>query len=103
MVVYGVSQQEAARFGFTTNEGFSGFSAFDVARNYGKDFARYCTHQGERPLIMCHPAVSAQADDDIGPARKREFAYLASHDFVQHLADAGVCLVRGSGQAMPSP
>jgi predicted glycoside hydrolase/deacetylase ChbG (UPF0249 family) len=54
-------------------------------------------------LIMCHPAVSAQADDDIGPARKREFAYLASHDFVQHLADAGVCLVRGSGQAMPSP
>lgn len=50
-------------------------------------------------VIMCHPAVSAQADDEIGPARKREFAYLAGHDFVQHLVDAGVQLVRGSGQA----
>ena len=51
-------------------------------------------------LIMCHPAVSAQADDEIGSARKQEFAYLASRDFVQHLSDAGVCLVRGSGQPM---
>lgn len=51
-------------------------------------------------LIMCHPAVSAQADDVIGPARKREFAYLASHDFVQHLVNAGARLVRGSGQPM---
>ena len=49
-------------------------------------------------LIMCHPAVSAQADDAIGTARKREFAYLASHDFVQHMFDAGVRLVRGSGK-----
>jgi hypothetical protein len=53
----------------------------------------------EKPaLIMCHPAVSAQADDDIGDARKREFAYLAGHDFVQHMFDAGVRLVRGSGK-----
>jgi predicted glycoside hydrolase/deacetylase ChbG (UPF0249 family) len=51
-------------------------------------------------LIMCHPAVSAQADDAIGTARKREFAYLAGHDFVQHLFDAGVHLVRGSGKPM---
>lgn len=51
-------------------------------------------------LIMCHPAVSAQADDEIGSARKQEFAYLASRDFVQHLSDAGVSLVRGSGQPM---
>jgi len=47
-------------------------------------------------LIMCHPASSAAADDEIGPARAREFAYLASHDFVQDLRDAGVRLVRGS-------
>jgi predicted glycoside hydrolase/deacetylase ChbG (UPF0249 family) len=51
-------------------------------------------------LIMCHPAVSAQADDAIGPARKREFAYLASDDFVQHLSKARVRLVRGSGKPM---
>ncbi len=51
-------------------------------------------------LIMCHPAVSAQPDDAIGTARKREFAYLASHDFVQQMFDAGVQLVRGSGKPM---
>jgi predicted glycoside hydrolase/deacetylase ChbG (UPF0249 family) len=51
-------------------------------------------------LIMCHPAVSAQADDAIGTARKREFAYLAGHDFVQHMFDAGVRLVRGSGKSI---
>lgn len=51
-------------------------------------------------LIMCHPAVSAQVDDAIGDARKREFAYLASSDFLQHLADAQVRLVRGSGKPL---
>ena len=56
---------------------------------------------GDSPsLIMCHPAVSAQVDDDIGAARKREFAYLASHDFVQHMLDARVRLVRGSGKPL---
>ena len=47
-------------------------------------------------IIMCHPALSAQADDDIGAARARECAYFASDDFVQHLRDAGVRLVRAS-------
>ena len=53
--------------------------------------------QAEQPaLIMCHPALSAQVDDDIGAARVREFAYLASDDFVQHLRDAHVRVVRAS-------
>jgi predicted glycoside hydrolase/deacetylase ChbG (UPF0249 family) len=54
--------------------------------------------QDKAAVIMCHPAVSAQADDAIGTARKREFAYLAGHDFVQQMFDAGVRLVRGSGK-----
>jgi predicted glycoside hydrolase/deacetylase ChbG (UPF0249 family) len=70
------------------------------------DYARHmqswlASARDEKPtLIMCHPAVSAQADDAIGTARKREFAYLAGHDFVQHMFDAGVRLVRGSGKTM---
>lgn len=51
-------------------------------------------------LLMCHPATSAQGDDAIGPARNREFTYLASDDFVQHVSDARVRLVRGSGKPM---
>ncbi len=57
--------------------------------------------QAQPALIMCHPGASAQADDEIGAARAMEFAYLASHDFVQDLRDAGVRLVRGSGHALP--
>ena len=53
---------EAARFGFRVNQGFAGFSAFDTRRDYGKDFARYCTHQGERPLIMCHPSFAKKLE-----------------------------------------
>ncbi len=58
--------------------------------------------QDRAALVMCHPAVSAQSDDAIGAARKREFAYLAGHDFVQHMLDAGVRLVRGSGKPIHS-
>ncbi len=54
--------------------------------------------QDKLAVSICHPAVSAQSDDAIGTARKREFAYLAGHDFVQHMFDAGVRLVRGSGK-----
>jgi predicted glycoside hydrolase/deacetylase ChbG (UPF0249 family) len=70
-----------------------------------EDYARHMQSwlanlpQDKPALIMCHPAVSAQADDAIGTARKREFAYFAGHDFVQHLLDAGVRLVRGSGKS----
>ena len=68
--------------------------------NYARDMQGWLADvpQDKPALIMCHPAVSAQADDEIGTARKREFAYLAGHDFVQHMFDAGVRLVRGSGK-----
>jgi predicted glycoside hydrolase/deacetylase ChbG (UPF0249 family) len=75
--------------------GFDG-SLEDYARHMQQWLAQL--PQAHPALIMCHPAVSAHADDEIGPARKREFAYLASHDFVQHMFDAGVRLVRGSGK-----
>ena len=77
--------------------GFDG-SLEDYARHMQDWLAHVPTDQVA--LIMCHPAVSAQADDAIGAARKREFAYLASHDFGQHMAEAGVRLVRGSGKPL---
>jgi len=79
------------------------------AYGFDGDLAGYAQHMqtwlaalpvDQTAVLMCHPAVSAQADDEIGPARYREFAYLASGDFVQHLQDARVRLVRGSGHAI---
>ena len=77
------------------------------AYGFDGDLAGYAQHMqtwlaalpaDQTAVLMCHPAASAQAGDEIGPARHREFAYLASHDFAQHLRDARVRLVRGSGK-----
>ena len=79
------------------------------AYGFDGDLAGYAQHMqtwlaalpaNQTAVLMCHPAVSVQADDEMGPARYREFAYLASDDFVQHLHAARVRLVRGSGQAI---
>jgi predicted glycoside hydrolase/deacetylase ChbG (UPF0249 family) len=48
-------------------------------------------------LIMCHPALKGEAGDAIGNARANEFAYLSSDDFVAHLNQAQMQLVRGGG------
>lgn len=47
------------------------------------------------PIIMCHPALQAQADDAIGAARAREYTYLHSPDFELHCQQYGVQLCRG--------
>lgn len=79
------------------------------AYGFDGDLAGYAQHMqtwlaalpiDQTAVIMCHPSVSAQVDDEIGPARHREFAYLASDDFVQHLRGARVRLVRGSGKSI---
>ena len=53
------------------------------------------------PIIMCHPALYAQADDAIGAARAREYAYFHSPDFELHCQQLGVQLCRGQ-QLMPT-
>lgn len=48
----------------------------------------------EGALLFCHPGRSLPGEgrDAIGAARQREFAYLASQDFLRDLASAGVVL-----------
>jgi predicted glycoside hydrolase/deacetylase ChbG (UPF0249 family) len=53
-------------------------------------------------LIMCHPALQGEAGDAIGSARAREFAYLSSDEFVAHLNQAQMQLVRGGGSKSKS-
>jgi predicted glycoside hydrolase/deacetylase ChbG (UPF0249 family) len=78
--------------GFETNSGFSGFSAFDPARDYGADFARYLVAPGPRHLVMCHPGEVDDELRELDPvtgAREREYAFLASEAFPDVLAQAG--------------
>lgn len=54
------------------------------------------------PIIMCHPAVTAQAEDAIGTARAHEYAYLISPQFAIDLVQCGVQLCRGQPQSPPA-
>ena len=46
-------------------------------------------------ILMCHPATQDNAGDDIGAARAWEYSFLASDNFPQALARAGVLVSRG--------
>lgn len=91
---HGFARQAQAR-GFSLNEGFSGFSAFDPARDYASDFARYLRAPGRRHLVMCHPgrvdAALAQVDP-VTATRPQELDFLLGDDFPLVLARAGARL-----------
>jgi predicted glycoside hydrolase/deacetylase ChbG (UPF0249 family) len=89
--------REAAWRGFVTNDGFSGFSAFDPARDYAADFARYLRAPGNRHLIMCHPGYCDEelvAADPVTLSRERELSFLLSPAFMAMLDREGARLAR---------
>ncbi len=86
--------------GFACNHGFSGFSAFDPAGDYGREFARNLRAPGPRHLIMCHPGhVDAQlrAADTVTETREQELAFLLSGQWLKTLQSRNARLVRTWG------
>ena len=82
--------------GFAVNEGFSGFSVFDPARDVATDFGRYFQDLGQRPVVMCHPGhVDAELHrlDPVIETRAWEYAYLASDEFSALLSERAISLV----------
>jgi chitin disaccharide deacetylase len=53
----------ARRLGLPTNEGFSGFSDFDVRKPYAEELAEAQLRTGPRHIVMCHPG---HPDADLG-------------------------------------
>lgn len=87
----------ARRYGFATNEGFAGFSAFDERVDYAGLFSRYLAAPGTRHLIMCHPGyIDAEltAADPVTGTRPQELAFLLSDDFTARTAAVGAVLAR---------
>jgi len=77
--------REARRRGYVTNDGFSGFSAFD-GLDYARDFATYLRAMGPEHLIMCHPGHvddELRRMDRVVEPREKELAFLLS-DAAQH-------------------
>ena len=63
---------------------------------YARLMERWLAGAPEGGIVMCHPAVRAEADDEIAAARAWEFAYLAGDAFPASLARAGAVLSRGA-------
>ncbi|MDB5643392.1 MAG: YdjC family protein [Hyphomicrobiales bacterium] len=75
--------------GFSTNEGFSGFSAFDPRRDFSKDFVRFLQAPGQRHLVMCHPGRVDYELEQLDPAtysREQELEFLLSDRFKDIMA-----------------
>jgi predicted glycoside hydrolase/deacetylase ChbG (UPF0249 family) len=89
--------KEASARGFSTNDGFAGFSAFDAGRDYAADFARYLRAPGQRHLIMCHPGYCDEellASDPATLSREQELRFLLSSTFIDILDRSGATLAR---------
>ena len=95
---------QAKRRGFQVNEGFSGFSSFDVSKSYGDLFARFLKYSGRRHLVMCHPGYADDALRELDPvveSREQELAFLLSPDFKAAMLRNGATLVRMGGAGQP--
>lgn len=87
----------AVRAGLPVSRILSGIYGFDArAGVYARHMAQWLVQAPEGALLMCHPATQAEAGDEIGPARVREFEFLGSPAFADQLRSSGVRLVRGS-------
>jgi predicted glycoside hydrolase/deacetylase ChbG (UPF0249 family) len=87
---------EAAKRGFRTNRGFSGFSNFRT-KSYATDFTRYISSPGQSHLVMCHPGYvddELQQLDPVTHSRSRELEFLLSSQFDFCLTQHGMSLDR---------
>lgn len=80
--------------------GIYGFAGGE--QRYRELMARWLHSAPAGSIVMCHPALRAEAGDEIGAARAWEHAYLASDAFSQALTGAGVVLARGAQLHFPA-
>jgi predicted glycoside hydrolase/deacetylase ChbG (UPF0249 family) len=69
----------ARRYGLPTNDGFSGFSSFDVKEPYAEELGRALVDPGPRHIVMCHPGhpdAELAAVDPVVERRRMEYEAL---------------------------
>jgi predicted glycoside hydrolase/deacetylase ChbG (UPF0249 family) len=90
-------RRAARAAGFDTNEGFSGFSPFELATEPARVLEQALVELGARPVVMAHPGYVDPLNrlgDDIG-SRPHELAYLQSGAFWELLGTRGLELAPG--------
>jgi hypothetical protein len=89
-------RRAARAAGFDTNEGFSGYSPFDLATRPERVFGQALLDLGPRPLVMAHPGYADDTLRALDPdveSRPNELAYLKSDAFRGLLQARGLALV----------
>jgi predicted glycoside hydrolase/deacetylase ChbG (UPF0249 family) len=69
----------ARRHGLPTNQGFSGFSNFDVKESYARELEQAFVDPGPRHIVMCHPGhpdADLAAVDRVVERRRMEYETL---------------------------
>lgn len=89
--------KDARQRGFEVNNGFSGFSDFDPAKDYAQQFQRYLRFPGPRHVIMCHPGhvdEDLKRLDPVTITRAQELEFLLSPKLIELLENNGILLAR---------
>lgn len=76
--------------GINHNTHFAGVYDFSLRTPYRSLFRHWLEKSENNTLIMCHPGLSCEANDEIKEARLREFSYFNSDDFIQDLKNSQV-------------
>ncbi len=89
-------EKEACKAGIPRAGDLFGIYNFEGDTQRYADLMRYwLDHASTGSILMCHPAVDTEPNDEIGVARVQEFAYLASAEFEDALSLAKVQIARG--------
>jgi predicted glycoside hydrolase/deacetylase ChbG (UPF0249 family) len=79
----------ARRRGLPINQGFSGFSKFDVKVPYGGELKEALQHLGALPIVMCHPGhpdAEPAHGDPLAARRRMEYdALMADRTLPQRI------------------
>jgi predicted glycoside hydrolase/deacetylase ChbG (UPF0249 family) len=76
--------------GLAANRAFGGLQAFDSPASVEHDWREMLRVLPDGALVACHPALSAEPGDAIGPFRVAEYRWLAGEAFAAASRDAGI-------------
>jgi len=94
----------ARRRGLPSNDGFAGFSDFDLRRPYGEELSRALHLPGRRHIVMCHPGHpdgELAELDAVVERRRMEYTYLMRDSGLQHIIWRPARKSDGSGLFWP--
>lgn len=85
--------KDARLAGLEVSNYFAGLYSLTATANFAAMMSGWLRQSQPGTVLMCHPSISAaQTPDGNGPARKREFQYLRSREFIKACENENIIL-----------